>query len=170
MAKPFLPASLIFTGLIALFFSCKPGQQPNTTAPASPGDSGVSGNKEPVSDTSNATLTETYWKLTELMGQPIGPTPADKREIHIKFREEGNKVEGFGGCNGFGALYELKPGNRILIRDIISTFIACPELESENTLKEVLGRADNYSLSGGTLTLNKARMAPLARFEAVYFD
>lgn len=116
-----------------------------------------------------STLEETYWKLTEIMGKAVGPTPADKKEIHLKFRKDGNKVEAFGGCNGLGGTYTLEKGNRIRISDLIGTMMACDQLETENQLKEILKMADNYSLNGTQLTLNKARMAPLARFEAVYF-
>lgn len=116
----------------------------------------------------NSTLQETYWRLTELRGKPTGPTPEGKREVHIKFRKEGNNLEGFAGCNGIGGIYELKEGNRIHISNVVGTMIACDELEAENALLEVLKTADNYNLNGKQLVLNKARMAPLARFEAVY--
>jgi hypothetical protein len=39
-------------------------------------------------------------------------------------------------------------------------------MQLEDELKNVLGMADNYSILDGKLSLNKARMAPLARFEA----
>jgi heat shock protein HslJ len=46
--------------------------------------------------------------------------------------------------------------------------MACAEgMETEQAFNEVLGMVDNYSLNGEQLTLNRARMAPLARFEAV---
>jgi hypothetical protein len=41
-------------------------------------------------------------------------------------------------------------------------------MDVEREFHAVLERADNYSLAGDHLTLNRARMAPLARFEAVY--
>ena len=122
-----------------------------------------------ASDSTVTDLQETYWKLTELMGKPVGPTPADSKEIHIKFRANQNQFEGFGGCNGMGGTYELKAGNRIKINRIISTQIACPQLDTENKLREILEMVDNYSLTAKTLSLNRAKMAPLARFEAVYF-
>ena len=122
-----------------------------------------------ASDSTVTELQETYWKLTELMGKPVGPTPADSKEIHIKFRANQNQFEGFGGCNGMGGTYELKAGNRLKINRLISTQIACPQLDTENKLREILEMVDNYSLTAKTLSLNKAKMAPLARFEAVYF-
>jgi heat shock protein HslJ len=47
-----------------------------------------------------------------------------------------------------------------------STMMACPELEREREFLDVLARVDNYALADGTLSLNRARMAPLARFRA----
>jgi hypothetical protein len=48
--------------------------------------------------------------------------------------------------------------------------MACPELDIENELIKALETADNYNYANDKLVLNKARMAPLARFEAVYFN
>ena len=47
--------------------------------------------------------------------------------------------------------------------------MACPDMETERLFMQVLGEADNYFADENNLMLNKARMAPLARFEAVYF-
>lgn len=113
-------------------------------------------------------LTEKYWKLTELNGQPV-TTEEQNREPHMILREEGARVHGNGGCNSFNGTYELQEGNRIRFSKMASTMMACPgDSDVEARFHQVLEQADNYSLNGDTLTLNKARMAPLARFEAVY--
>jgi len=111
--------------------------------------------------------TETYWKLVELRGRPV---PALDREPHLILEAEGGRVTGFGGCNGFGGSYTLdEAASRIRFGQIVSTMMACPSgMEVEKAFHEVLRSADNYSLNGDHLTLNRARMAPLARFEAVY--
>ncbi len=46
-----------------------------------------------------------------------------------------------------------------------STLMACPDMELEREFMKVLYTADNYNFDGKTIVLNKARMAPLARFE-----
>lgn len=137
-------------------FACKSSKAPVETA--------ISENNK-MADTNSFPLTNTYWRLTELMGTSIGPTPADKKEIHIRLKDNGD-LEGFAGCNGIGGKYEVKPGDRIAITNVIGTMIACPDLETENKLLELLKTADNYNLNGNRLVLNRARMAPLARFEA----
>jgi heat shock protein HslJ len=80
---------------------------------------------------------------------------------------EENRLNGNGGCNSFTGHFELKPGNRLAFSKIAATLMACPDMQIETQLIEALETADHYSLLGDTLTLNKARMAPLARFEAV---
>jgi hypothetical protein len=61
-------------------------------------------------------------------------------------------------------------GNRITISKMISTQMACPDMEIDTQFLKVLQIADNYYLIRDALVLNKARMAPLARFQAVYME
>lgn len=79
-------------------------------------------------------------------------------------------MNGFGGCNTFTGVYKLNEAtSRISFDQIASTMMACPSgMDIESAFHEVLRTVDNYSLNDDHLTLNRARMAPLARFEAVY--
>lgn len=112
-------------------------------------------------------LVEKYWKLTELFGNPV-TTPEGGKEAHMILKIDGNRVNGNSGCNSFNGTYQLKPGNRISFSQMASTMMMCLNMDTEKKMNEVLGMADNYVVNGDTLVLNKARMAPLARFEAVY--
>jgi heat shock protein HslJ len=111
-------------------------------------------------------ITGRHWKLVELNGQPV---PALPREPYLILNTEGARVNGFGGCNSFSGSYELDEATlRIRFGQLASTMMACPAgMDVESAFHKVLGSVDNYSLSGDHLTLNRARMAPLARFEAV---
>ena len=113
-------------------------------------------------------ITEKYWKVTELYGKPVPRDETYRKEPHLILKSEANRLAGHGGCNAFTGSYEVKTGNRIAFSKIVSTRMACPNMEIESQLFKVLDSVDNYVLNGDTLTLNKARMAPLARFEAVY--
>ena len=115
-----------------------------------------------------ATLTETYWKLTELMGKPVTMDSGQQKEIHMILRKAESKVEGFAGCNGFGGTYATKNDFNISFSDMIHTMMACPSLDMENELFTALKTVDNYYVTGDTLTMSKARMAPMLRFAAVY--
>jgi heat shock protein HslJ len=75
---------------------------------------------------------------------------------------------GFAGCNRIFGKYELTEGNHVSFSGVASTLMACPEMEMEEKVKKALEMVDNYSINGNQLMLAKARMAPLARFEAVY--
>jgi copper homeostasis protein (lipoprotein) len=113
-----------------------------------------------------ATMTGTQWRLVELNGRVV---PALDRAPYMILSADGTTVQGLGGCNGFSGDVELDEGNwRMSFGDIAATMMLCDRgSDVEREFFEVLDRADNYSLSGALLTLNRARMAPLARFEAV---
>ncbi len=113
-------------------------------------------------------LQEKYWKLTELFGNPV-TTAAAQREAHIIFKTFETRFYGNGGCNAFSGGYELLEHGRIRLLPAIATQMACSSgMDTETRLHEVLQQADTYIVSGDTLVLTKARMAPMARFEAVY--
>lgn len=112
-------------------------------------------------------LQETYWKLTELMGKPGVMSEKNKKEIYIILKKEGSQVQGFSGCNTIFGQYELKDGNRITFSGMVSAKMACPDLAIESEFNRMLGTVDNYSINGNIMTLNKARMAPMAMFVAI---
>lgn len=116
-----------------------------------------------VSDTP---LKGTYWKLSELGGSPVAAREGVK-EVYLKISATDSTVQGNGGCNGFGGNYTLGSGDRIKFSRMISTMMACDGLDVENSLHRALENTDSYTIKGDTLQLNRARMAPLARFVAV---
>lgn len=175
MKKTILPAFISFCVLAA--YSCNDQSKPAepgadttkadtaTTLPAPAPASTPAAAQLGVTDSTG--LKERYWKLTELRGKPVKVDSTFMKEPHVIFKQEKNEVHGNGGCNGFGGEYELKAGNRIKIDRLVSTQMACPALDIENKFTKVLTEADNYYVKGDTLILNKAKMAPLARFVAV---
>ncbi|WP_027386627.1 META domain-containing protein [Chryseobacterium gregarium] len=117
-----------------------------------------------TANSANTDITGKTWKLTEINGQPIslknpGANP------YFKLNTADMRYEGHGGCNGVGGTFELKPSTmRIKFNQGMSTMIACDDLETERAFTQALLSADNYSVNGNILTLNKAKMAPLAKF------
>lgn len=162
---------LLITSLIIIVTSCN---SPKNSSEASTADSAQAGAAQ--TDTTQAAaasnmatpLEGTYWKLIELNSKPVTMGQNQTREQHMILQASDSTVKGFGGCNGFGGKYEAKPGDRIKFSKIVSTMMACESLETENAYFKVLEMADNYNLVNDTLVLNKAKMAPLARFKAVY--
>ena len=106
------------------------------------------------------------WVLKELMGQTVELQEGQK-EAYLIFNSENAMVSGNNGCNQISMGYELLEGNRFKLAPGITTLMACPYENISDQLNEVLDRADNYTISDGELHLNKARMAPLAKFKLV---
>ncbi len=146
---------LAFLFLAIVVAGCKSQQKSVTSQP------------QPQITTPKPEMVETYWKLTELMGKPIVKNENMQKEIYIILKKEGNRVNGFSGCNTIMGQYELKEGSRITFSGMASTMMACPDMATESEFNKMLGTVDNYSINGNTMTLNKARMAPMARFESV---
>jgi len=112
------------------------------------------------------TLKETYWKLVELMGQPVSDLP---RDAYLILKEKDQRVTGSGGCNGIGGSYETDNQFKLRFSQMVSTMMACIKGgDTERQFLDVLSKVDSYTIQGGMLQLNRARMAPLARFEPVY--
>lgn len=111
----------------------------------------------------NNPITDRKWKLIELDGKPV----ADKingKEPFLQLQTSDSRYSGTGGCNGLGGSFKLEDNQRIKFEQGMSTMMACENMEIEHGLNRALINTDNYTLKGDTLSLNKARMAPLARF------
>jgi heat shock protein HslJ len=108
-------------------------------------------------------LEDKKWILTELRGKPLESTNA-KQKGYIQFSMETGRFSGNNTCNNFFGQYELMEGNRIKFGKAGTTLMACPDMETQRIFMEVLEMADNYTITDNELMLNKARMAPLARF------
>lgn len=106
------------------------------------------------------------WKLTEFRGKPVD-TGSASRLPSLRLDAENAVASGNASCNSFSGPYAIKTGNRLRFDDNLAmTMMACPDMSMEQQFLEVLREADNYSIADGVLSLNRARMAPLARFEA----
>jgi heat shock protein HslJ len=116
--------------------------------------------------TSNPNLTNTYWKLTELRGQPVN-SPEGAKPYFLKLDVAENRFSAWAGCNRLIGSFSNPDGFRVSFGKSASTMMACPDMTIEKQLAEVLEMVDNYAISGNNLSLNRARMAPLARFVAI---
>lgn len=142
-------------GLSILLFSC------NTTKNVNPNTT--------ISQKKPSGIVEKYWKLIEINGQKVTAENFTSKEPHLILKSEENRVNGNGGCNSFFGTYEMQANaNRISFSKIGSTRMACMEPNVEADFLNVLETVDNYTVKNDTLQLNKARMAPLAKFVAVY--
>lgn len=128
----------------------------------------VEGGKYRLDKKEDAGIREKYWKLIELNGRSV-TVQEGGREPHLIIKQEGDRVIGNGGCNGFNGAYELNEATgRVRFSKVAATLMACIGENVEGEFFKVLEEVDNFTTDGRFLSLNKARMAPLARFEVVY--
>jgi heat shock protein HslJ len=115
----------------------------------------------------DATLKETYWKLTHLGQDAIPPITANQKEPNIILHTADSRVSGSGGCNGIGGSYELN-GDSLTFGRMISTMMACVNgMATEQAMQKALGQTRAYKITGQNLDLLDEEGKRLARFEAV---
>jgi heat shock protein HslJ/uncharacterized lipoprotein NlpE involved in copper resistance len=114
----------------------------------------------------NTSLVKNKWRLIELNGKPV-ENNNESKEMFIKLNSE-EGYTAFAGCNNMMGSFELKDEKSLIkFTKGASTMMACPDMTTEQEFAEMLEKVDNYSIKGNNLSFNRARMAPLARFEAM---
>lgn len=115
-------------------------------------------------------IENTKWTLTTLEGQEIS-NPENGRDIHFMLDSKTNRVSGYSGCNTIMGTYIVAAGNRISFSQMATTRMACPDAAiNESEILSVFETADNFTISNGVLSLNKAKRAPLAQFKNSAMD
>ena len=105
------------------------------------------------------------WRLIELNGQAIADMAERPAKIPFIQFDDKRRVSGNSSCNRFFGTYELNLNDRISFSPMGMTRMAClHDTNIEADLMQVLSSADSYVLRNDTLVLNRARMAPLARW------
>lgn len=111
-------------------------------------------------------LEGTKWRLVELNGEKV-PALVNGKVPFLKIDSENGRYSAWAGCNGIGGELEKGAMGKIEFARGMSTMMACENMQYEIGLNKVLLAVDNYAIKDGVLSLNKARMAPLAKFEAI---
>jgi copper homeostasis protein (lipoprotein) len=111
------------------------------------------------------TLAETKWKLVELNGKPV--KQVGKKPYILKLNSKDGRFSAFAGCNNMMGSYVMKTSYSLTFSGVASTMMACPNMDLEQKFGTMLEKVDNYVIVEDKLQLNKAKMAPLARFVAV---
>ncbi|WP_022829277.1 META domain-containing protein [Sphingobacterium paucimobilis] len=112
----------------------------------------------------NAALFDTKWQLTELNGKPV-PNEVNGKQPFMSFEKNENRYSASGGCNGIGGTFELKSTKKIKFSQGMSTMMACPDMSVEQGINQMLGKADNFELTGDLLIL-KQGTTPVAKMKA----
>lgn len=114
----------------------------------------------------NLPITETRWILRELMGKAVTPNADKNKPFFIKLKASDNRIVAFAGCNSITGPYEITENNRLKFGNLMSTMMACENMETEVTLSKVLEETNSYVTSGKRLQLLSGSAKPLAMFVA----
>ena len=118
----------------------------------------------PVPDVS---LTETYWKITEVRGQPVAVAEG-LREPSIVLHGQDSRVSGSGGVNRLMGGYTLD-GASLTFSQLASTMMAGPPeaMQQEQAIVAALGAVRGFSIAGDHLTLTDETGTPVLTAVAV---
>jgi putative lipoprotein len=115
----------------------------------------------------DGSLTNTYWKLVSIGGEPYRHD-GTHREPHLKLQAEGETVTGYGSCNSCSGRFE-RDGDMLRFRDLVVTQRACLQGTAvEGRFMAALLEVNRHEIQGDTLRLLRDDAALLG-FEAVYF-
>ena len=112
---------------------------------------------------SDENLENKKWILFEIFGKEFKPGEGNK-EAFLYFDQELGRFSGSNSCNIVSGDYVLNEGSRISFGQANATLMSCPDMETADQFSKMMETVDNYSIADGILSLNKARMAPLAKF------
>lgn len=105
------------------------------------------------------------WRLTAY-GPSDSPAPAVPDVDAILSFDADGTLTGNTGCNQLGGDYQVE-GEQITFGQIVSTLIACPDLEmaQEDSMHQVLTGTASFKIEGNTLTITNNDMVLV--FESV---
>lgn len=97
-------------------------------------------------------IVDSKWVLQTLKGKAV-TVPAGATAPWMKLTKDGEKMEGFGGCNTMFGGFTLD-GDRVKFPNLGSTKKFCEaEQPTENSFMTALRSADHFKLEGRTLKL-----------------
>jgi heat shock protein HslJ len=109
-------------------------------------------------------LAETKWELVELNGKPIEKTTS--KDYFINFDSKSGTFKAFAGCNRISGSYFMKASNKLGFSNIVTTRMACANMDVERGFYNNLQKTDNYMIEGKMLHLHIGKKAG-AKFQAI---
>lgn len=95
-------------------------------------------------------LTGTTWQLVQLDGRSL--QPAEGRYTLTLSADEG-RISGTGGCNRLAGPFETDKNRTLKFGPLITTRMACPDLEQEQRFLQALASTTHYDMDGPLLLL-----------------
>ena len=95
------------------------------------------------------------WVLVEMKGVPVQQS-GGRNDAFIRFNVPDRKFSGNGGCNQMSGNYTLD-GKEIHFGEVLSTKMACADIEFETAFLTTLNSIDRYEMNGTDLLLKKKK-------------
>ena len=135
-------SSLMIGLLLLVFTACKPqpGSIPNTGEDQTP--------------EAQSSLANTKWRLVSLSEAGVETPVLEGPTVTLEF-DAGGQVVGSGGCNSYGAHYQVQ-GNLLSFREIIHMQMACQQEgigQQEERYFQALQTAGRFELTGDRLMI-----------------
>lgn len=102
-------------------------------------------------DLFQGTLIGPEWYITEFDGKKV--QPFERGRAFLQFTEDG-RIGIFAGCNRMNGTYEVQE-NQLSISKIISTMMACPDMQLENAMGKQMEGTFQFELNKQQLQLKQ---------------
>lgn len=107
-------------------------------------------------------LTGTGWVMFEMDGNKYEPLTG--KNITLKFDMSSKKISGNAPCNTYSSGY-TKQDNKLSFGQVLSTEMACGEIETEYAYLKLLQKVFAYQISGDKLYLFDSGGMVILRFK-----
>ena len=115
----------------------------------------------------DVSLTNTYWKLVELSGDPVAPS--ESKDLHMILKGQ-DQVTGYSGCNQFMGSF-TETGGGLSFGPIAGTRRMCESvMDQEVAFLQALENASRYDISGEDMAVRDAQGTVTMRFVAVFLE
>ena len=161
-------AASLVVGCASTSTSTSTPSEPSESAPHSLVNASATAEAPSLTDV-DTPLTNTYWKLIKLNGEPVEMMRSQRKEAYLQLREEDQEARGFAGCNNFSGTFEAND-SQISLTALMTTRKACVDIMStEGQFLSVLEQATSFMIFDEALTLLNKSGESTAEFIAVYF-
>lgn len=101
------------------------------------------------------------WNIVEIQGKPVQA----ESQPFIGFDVKESRIYGYSGCNRLMGALNFSSPNKIVLGDMASTMMACPDLNTERSVLDALASVRSMAFSGKDLLLYGAGKSPVMRLQ-----
>lgn len=157
--------TLAITALVIM--SCNNGKKSNSETTKAHSDKTT----ETTKSTENMAIENTKWVITTLEGKAMSDREQNGQTIYFILNPDGNRVNGYSGCNTFMGTYNLTENNKVSFSHLASTKMMCPDAKiNESQILNIFNSSTSYKMNDGKLILINNENENLATFKKAKMD